>query len=342
MSDSFDSLLEEFEKSPVRTTQTGKKLTTTSAVNEIVNSIMNVIALTSGDAIVEMMMPKIKEKVEKEIGVIPKRIEVKCNDQVKLIQGATHEMYETVLNMVNMDIPVYLTGKAGTGKNVICKQVAEALGLNFYFTNAVTQEYKLTGFIDANGKYQPTQFYEAFTKGGLFFLDEMDASVPETLVILNAAIANRYFDFPCGKVEANPNFRIIAAGNTFGTGADINYTGRYSLDRASLDRFAVVKIDYSPAIEEAIADGDNELIQFCRAFRTATDKAGVECLCSYRTMERIKKLSAVMGKLEDVLETSLTKGMDQDTKKTIDVRLDENPAMSANKYAKAFKKMKGE
>lgn len=342
MSDSFDSLLEEFEKSPVKTTMSGKKLTTTSAVNEIVNSIMNVIALTSGDAIVEMMMPKIEEKVEKEIGVIPKRIEVKCNDQVKLIQGATHEKYETVLNMVNMDIPVYLTGKAGTGKNVICKQVAEALGLEFYFTNAVTQEYKLTGFIDANGKYQETQFYKAFTKGGLFFLDEMDASVPETLVILNAAIANRYFDFPCGKVEAHPNFRIIAAGNTFGTGADINYTGRYSLDRASLDRFAVVKIDYSPAIEEAIADGDNELIQFCHAFREATDKAGVECLCSYRTMERIKKLSAVMGKLEDILETSLTKGMDQDTKKTIEVRLDENPGMSGNKYAKAFKKMKGE
>lgn len=342
MADTWDSLTEEFEKTPVKTTMTGEKLTTTSAVNEIVNSIMNVIALTSGDAIVEMMMPKIKEKVEKEIGAIPKRIEVKCNDQIKLIQGTTHEMYETVLNMVNMDIPVYLTGKAGTGKNVICKQVAEALGLEFYFTNAVTQEYKLTGFIDANGKYHNTQFYDAFTKGGLFFLDEMDASVPETLVILNAAIANRYFDFPCGRIEAHPNFRIIAAGNTFGTGADINYTGRYSLDRASLDRFAVVKIDYSPAIEEAIADGDNELIQFCRAFREATDKAGVECLCSYRTMERIRKLSTVMGKIEDVLSVSLTKGMDQDTKKTIEVRLDENPGMSGNKYAKAFKKMKGE
>ena len=342
MADSFDSLLEEFEKTPVQTTQTGKKLTTTAAVNEIVNSIMNVIALTSGDAIVEMMMPKIKERVEKEIGVIPRRVEVKTGDQVKLIQGATHEKFETVLQMVNLNIPVYLTGKAGTGKNVICKQVAEALGLDFYFTNAVTQEYKLTGFIDANGIYHPTQFFDAFTKGGLFFLDEMDASVPETLVILNAAIANKYFDFPTGRVEAHPNFRVIAAGNTFGTGADINYTGRYSLDKASLDRFAIVKIDYSPAIEECIADGDNELIQFCHAFREATDKAGVECLCSYRTMERIKKLSTVMGKLEDVIETSLTKGMDQDTKKTVETRLNEDPSMSTNKYAKAFKRMKGE
>ena len=79
-------------------------------------------------------------------------------------------------------------------------------------------------------------------------MDEMDASIPETLIILNAAIANRYFDFPNGKVSANPNFRVIAAGNTVGTGADNNYTGRYCLDRASLDRFAMVNIDYSEKI----------------------------------------------------------------------------------------------
>ena len=335
----FDSLLEEFEKTPVKTTMTGKKLTTTSAVNEIVNSIMNVIALTSGDAIVEMMMPKIKEKVEREIGVIPPRIEVKVDDQVKIIEGATHERFPTVLSMVSMDIPVYLTGKAGTGKNVICKQVVEALGLDFYFTNCVTQEYKLTGFIDANGKYQSTQFYDAFTKGGLFFLDEMDASVPETLVILNAAIANRYFDFPCGKVYAHPKFRVIAAGNTLGTGADINYTGRYSLDRASLDRFAWVNIDYSPAIENSMSGGDKELLDFIHGFRTAADKACVECICSYRTIERISKLKTVIKDLSQVLESSLTKGMDKDTRNVIIQRMNEDSALSDNVYVNAFKKI---
>ena len=46
---------------------------------------------------------------------------------------------------INLDIPVFLTGPAGVGKNVICKQVAEALGLDFYFSNAISQEYKVTG-----------------------------------------------------------------------------------------------------------------------------------------------------------------------------------------------------
>ena len=131
-----------------------------------------------------------------------------------------------------------LTGAAGTGKNVICKQVAQALGLKFYFSNAVTQEYKLTGFTDANGRYQPTQFYKAFTEGGVFMLDEIDASIPEVLVILNSAIANGYFDFPApiGYVDAHPDFRVVAAGNTTGNGADFEYVGRNQLDASSLEQ----------------------------------------------------------------------------------------------------------
>lgn len=252
------------------------------------------------------------------------------------ICGTTHEKFDEVLNIVNLDIPVYLTGKAGTGKNVICQQVAEALGLDFYFTNAVTQEYKLTGFIDANGNYQETQFYKAFTKGGLFFLDEMDASIPETLIILNAAIANRYFDFPNGKVSANPNFRVIAAGNTVGTGADNNYTGRYCLDRASLDRFAMVNIDYSEKIEMAMADNNKNLVSFCHRFREITDKAGIECLFSYRTIDRIAKLETVISNLSEVLSISLLKGMDEDTLSILKNELSEAKDMTNNKYAKAI------
>ena len=209
------------------------------------------------------------------------------------------------------------------------------MGLDFYFTNAVTQEYKLTGFIDANGKYQETQFYKAFTKGGLFFLDEMDASVPETLVILNAAIANKYFDFPCGKVEAHPKFRVIAAGNTLGTGADINYTGRYSLDRASLDRFAMIKVDYSKAIENAITCNNEQLVNFAEGFRKVCDDAGIECLFSYRTLERISKLETVMDDLPQIIEVSLLKGLDVDSVRIIKNKLGDI-GMNGNIYFKAL------
>ena len=177
----------------------------------------------------------------------------------------------------------------------------------------------------------------ATRNGGVFFLDEMDASVPETLIILNAAIANRYFDFPIGKVEAHPNFRVIAAGNTLGTGADNNYTGRYCLDRASLDRFAMVNIDYSQKIEMAMANDNAELVKFCHAFRKVTEKSGIECLFSYRTINRIAKLESVFDNLSKVIQISLLKGLDIDDVNILSSELDKMSDMRGNKYVKALK-----
>ena len=235
-----------------------------------------------------------------------------------------------------MDLPVYLSGESGTGKNVICKQVAEALDIPFYFTNAVQQEHKLTGFIDAGGHYHETQFYKAFKDGGLFFLDELDASIPEVLIILNAAISNRYFDFPCGKVEAHPDFRIIAAGNTYGTGADNVYTGRYNLDGASMNRFNVIPIKYSPTIEAAITNNDSELLIFCHAFRKVTKTSNINCIFSYRALDAITRLKDTLP-IKVALKICLIKGMDKDDLILIQKNITGIP--SDNKYLIALKEL---
>ena len=277
-------------------------------LNTFINSVLSGV---SSKEVIDRVLPEIEQKIKDTYGFLPVVHEIKMPERTYKFTEPLHEKFDEVTAIISQDIPVYLTGKAGTGKNVICKQVAKALGLDFYFTNAVTQEYKLTGFIDANGTYQSTQFYQAFTKGGLFFLDEMDASIPETLVILNAAIANRYFDFPTGKVDAHPDFRVVAAGNTVGTGADSEYTGRYCLDEASLDRFAMVEITYSQQIEEALSNGDVELVNFAHTFRDITEKASLKCLFSYRTINRIAKLKGMLP-LKEVLKISLLKGLDVD------------------------------
>jgi midasin (ATPase involved in ribosome maturation) len=299
-------------------------------------ALVKVLAEQSVDKVLEASKPLLEKHIVETFGILPQVHVVQTPKETVKIEGVVHEKFDTVLNLVNADIPVFLTGAAGTGKNVICKQISKAMNLEFYFSNAVTQEYKLTGFIDANGRFHETQFYQAFTKGGLFMLDEIDASIPEVLIILNAAIANRYFDFPTGRVEAHEDFRLIAAGNTFGTGADIEYTGRFQLDAASLDRFALVEIDYSPTIEKAIAQGDSELVDFIHAFRSAVKEAGMKHLATYRSIERISKLKEVMN-LVDVLKMCLLKNLGVD-----DIRiLNENmrSALSGNKYAVAMRKM---
>lgn len=303
---------------------------------EMEKSILDVIVDENEDKIYNTILSKIEEKIYKDFKLIPQIHEIKTLDKITEIKDVLHEKFDEVLQIVNLNIPVYLTGKAGTGKNVLCKQIAKALNLDFYFTNAVTQEYKLTGFIDANGNFQETQFYKAFTKGGLFFLDEMDASVPEVLIILNAAIANRYFDFPIGKVEAHPDFRIIAAGNTTGLGANNVYTGRYCLDRASLDRFAMINIDYSETIEKAMARGKKDLIAFAHCFREATESSGMDVLCSYRTIERIALLEDVLPDLNEVLSISLLKGLIPEDIETIGRKLQDFSTMKNNKYATAL------
>lgn len=276
---------------------------------------------------------KVRDFIKAEYGHIERKVTTVVDGKAVPQDGIVHDKFETVVKFVANDEPVFLTGPAGSGKNVLCKQVAKALGLDFYFTNAVTQEYKLTGFTDAMGNYQETQFYKAFTKGGLFMLDEMDASIPEVLVILNAAIANRYFDFPApiGYVEAHPDFRVIAAGNTVGTGASYEYVGRNQLDAASLDRFAIVKVGYSEAIENSVA-GDVDLADFCRAFRASALKAGQQVVVSYRAIGRLAKMTQIM-ELDEALETCLVKGMEKDD---LNIIIKDIPA---GKYCSALRKV---
>ena len=279
----------------------------------------------------------VQEDILRKYGPLPEIVEIRMpGKDPKPVTGTFHEAFPTVVKLVSMDLPVYLSGEAGTGKNVICKQVAEALDIPFYFTNAVTQEHKLTGFIDAGGRYHETQFYKAFKDGGLFFLDELDASIPEVLIILNAAIANRYFNFPTGKVTAHKDFRLIAAGNTYGTGADNVYSGRYSLDGASMDRFNVIPIKYSNKIEKAITNNDKELLDFCHAFRGLTKTSNINCIFSYRALDAITKLKEVLP-IKVALKISLIKGMDKDD--LILLQKGMNGIPESNKYLRAFKEL---
>lgn len=303
-------------------------------------AVVELVAKTSAEEIERKTFDAVEEKVrnfiKSEYGTIERKIVTYVDTKKVEMEGVQHDKFEQVLKFVSNNEPVFLTGQAGTGKNVLCQQVATALGLEFYFSNAVTQEYKITGFTDAMGVFQETQFYKAFKNGGLFMLDEMDASIPEVLIILNAAIANRYFDFPApiGKIEAHENFRIIAAGNTFGMGADYEYVGRNQLDMASLDRFAMVKIDYSEAIEICVSNGNRELVDFVREMRESCSKNGIRLVISYRAIGRINKMENLLG-IIDTLKTCLIKGSEIE-----DIRLAVNNCNNKeNKYHKALLKI---
>lgn len=335
------SCLSGYEKD-VMLTDKGKSITGTEindSLGLLEQAVVSLVTKNSTERIETEIMGNVEQTIRdfitKEYGTIERKVTTVVDNKKVEMKGVQHEKFETVLKFVSNDEPVFLVGPAGSGKNFLCKQVAEALGLKFYFTNAVTQEYKLTGFTDANGHYQPTQFYKAFTEGGIFMLDEIDASIPEVLVILNAAIANRYFDFPApiGYKEAHPDFRVIAAGNTVGQGASCEYVGRNQLDAASLDRFALVEIEYSKTIEDNVALGNIKLADFCRDYRKAAIKSGQQVIVSYRAIERLAKMVQIMD-LEEALKTCLTKGIEKD-----DLNIIAQGIQGNNKYKQALKSL---
>lgn len=174
--------------------------------------------------------------------------------------GATFTVIDTahpelanVLRRVIRRRHVYLAGPAGCGKTHLAAQAARAAGLAFYSTGAVSSPYALLGYKDATGTYQTTAFRTAYENGGLFLFDEMDASDPAALLVVNQARDRQPIGFPDGMVACHPDFVMIACANTFGHGADRIYVGRNQLDGATLNGFAQVALDYDADLEERLA-----------------------------------------------------------------------------------------
>ena len=245
-------------------------------------------------------------------------IEVKVGEKTNRVDGVLNPVFDDVVTLIAANKNVYLYGPAGSGKNVLCGQVAEALGLKFYYQNTLLTKFDLSGFKNAVGDFEKTEFFEAFTKGGLFMLDEVDNSTAEAMVALNAALANGYYSFPgIGRVDCHPDFRCIAAGNTIGTGADSAYCGRYKLDASSRDRFCFEGIDYCEEIEKAITAGDDTgLLVFAHDLRRAIQDVGAEIIFGYRGISRLHKWQKVFG-FKKCLKKFVTKGLEEVDKDTI-------------------------
>lgn len=311
-----------------------------TVIDEVVSAmVMQKVAEIGAEAIKTDIQKEVLDFIKETYGEVKHTAKITTDAGSTIeIDGLIHEKFETVLAFARNDEPVYLTGAAGCGKSVICEQIATTMGLPFYYSSSVTQEYKITGFTDANGHYNASPFYHAFTKGGVFMLDELDASIPEVLILLNGAIANKEFDFPApiGNVKAHPDFRIIAAGNTCGQGASYEYNGRNQLDGATLDRFAIVNVKYDERIEWAISNGNRELLDFIYDFRRAVATAGANVITSYRAVKRMAKMEDVLG-LNEMMDTCLIRGMDVDTV----TRIYSNLSNKSNKYARAFKEVGG-
>ncbi len=252
------------------------------------------------------------------------RFEVKLPDNtVQPIQGKPHAKFARALRLAVARRNVLLVGPAGCGKTHLAMQVAEALGLPFACISCTAgmSEGQLLGRLVPTGEagkfeYLRSDFVKCYEEGGVFLFDEIDAADSNTLLVINAALANGHMAVPNrpDKPTAfkHPDFVCIAAANTFGTGADRQYVGRNQLDESTLDRFRIgqIELDYDPDIEAALCP-DEALRTRLLTLRAKVRESKVRRVVSMRFLRDAYVMLQAGDSIEDI-EAALFSGWTRD------------------------------
>ena len=251
------------------------------------------------------------------------------------VNGIVNPKFARILKYLANGENVYMYGPAGTGKNVTAKQCAEALDMPIFYNNTIYTKYDLCGYMDANGQYVPTTFYN-FMKApkGLYFMDEYDNSQSSALVCFNDVLEDKKYTFPNGEtLYLDENHKIIAAGNTNGQGATEEYNDRYVIDESNRSRFMFVSVTYDSAVEKSIVGNSTDILDFINDLRRVRDLLNIKLILGYREIKRLKTYEDD-GDIPELFNNMLLKGMEQDTINEIASRL-----TGVTKWHKAFKSL---
>lgn len=298
-------------------TKTEKETMTTPATNDQAAQLAALFAQI-------MSKPQFDEaeivKLIKEHSNAPQvqRYELPSTEAVE-IQGA-HEKLPEIVEWLALGVPVYLVGAAGSGKSTIAAQAAKALGRDYYEYGALMTKYDVDNRTTLQGDTIESKFYHWYKNGGVLLLDEMDSSQAAALVQWNNAIrggAGTLATFSNGETVAkHPEAIAIAAANTVGDGASGQYVGRSRLDKATLDGFAYVTMDYDPNVLETLSRGVSLWSDLCAAFRKAAAETKSQHIISPRANDFGSRLLSAKGDDAETVRRTvravIKKGLDAD------------------------------
>jgi MoxR-like ATPase len=279
---------------------------------------------TAVDKVIGLMIARFTELVPQlvsdNLALLSRVEEIKINKLPPVKIDTAHKLLPTIVRAVAAGTTPYLVGPAGSGKTTLAQQVCKVMKRRFYMEARVTSDFKLIGFTDAAGHVVRTQFREAYEHGGGFLFDEVDASDPDAMTAFNAALANGVCAFPDGLVAAHKDFFAIAAGNTFGRGADRQYVGRNQLDAATLDRFQTYEVDYDEQLELTLA-GNADWTRYVQKVRAAVEAEKVRHVVSPHASIAGAKLLAAGEERSIVEECCVWKGLDAATRQRVTARM---------------------
>ncbi len=149
-----------------------------------------------------------------------------------------------------------LEGPPGTGKSTILRAVAKAGGHGFEFIegNAELTPARLVGHFDPaqvmESGYSPEVWVDgplarALRDGSLLYLEEINRIPEETLNLLVTVMSEGELTIPrLGRIDASPNFRMVAAMNPF------DAVGTARISGAIYDRVCRIGMGYQSEDDE--------------------------------------------------------------------------------------------
>jgi len=206
-----------------------------------------------------------------------------------------HPVFETVLKLAHIRENIMLVGPAGCGKTHLAQEIAKALDMPFSLLSctAGTHESQIQGYLLPMGENGRFEFYLAdfgkrFSTGGLMLIDEKDAVDENTGMLFNVPLGNGEMHIPQAigqpPLTRHKDFVCIATANTLGDGADMEYTGRNALDRATKDRYVFIPMDYDTKLEKSLVDKD--VFDWGLGIRKSIRKNGIQQVMSTRMMTK--------------------------------------------------------
>jgi len=179
--------------------------------------------------------PEPVESVEPE--VVYKKL--KIEDEIKLM----------------MPTPILLEGPVGSGKSSILMKIAKDLNLRYFASvmSDATTASEFKGYKNVvDGTYVSSEFRDAYENGGMFVLEELNATTSNMPIIFNS-LENGYFVFADKLIYGHKDFRLCATMNTITNAAD--FGGRRPLDKSVKSRFytIIMKTQWTKRFDKKIA-----------------------------------------------------------------------------------------